>query len=679
MMKSIKTALVLALAMCFGTSYSQYYYNYSLTPGNPGTQNTDDGEFPLGSGLDASWIEILGSGQASAAWSPNQTLPFPFDFNGSAVTAYKVSSSGVLTFDVAAGTAPGYGSISSLPNAGVPDMSVVVGGLEGSGTNDAIVTQTFGSPGNQQHWTLFASYTPTGASLWSYWSIVLEEGTNNIYFVDQRCNGTIALTLGVQIDAATGYQVAGTVDTQGDNLADRSDNYYFAFYPGTRPAEDISGIDVALAPYLVSASAPFTIDGDLVNFGGDQVTSFDLNYSVNGGATVTDPISGTSINTFDVYGYTSPTTWTPAAAGLYTIDVWASSINGNADQNTANDIASVTVEVVDDFTQRTPLYEMFTSSTCGPCVQGNIDLEELFDNNPDQYTSVKYQMSWPGAGDPYFTDEGQVRRSYYNVSGVPRLEIDGAWDANPNSIPQSAHDDAFARPAFAEIEATYFVSGQTVDISIDVTPIADVSSNNLVLHVAVIEWLTENNQESNGETEFLNVMKKMLPDAGGQSIPALSVGNVQSFTESYTFNGSYRLPNDAADQINHASEHSIEEFTDLSVVVWIQNDGDKDVIQSAYADLATSTEEYTNIAGSKLYPNPTSDLATVMVHTMEAQPLQIEVYNILGGLVISEHYGVTGAGRQTHDLNTQALNNGIYMVRIISGTSVEERKLMIQR
>jgi thiol-disulfide isomerase/thioredoxin len=66
-----------------------------------------------------------------------------------------------------------------------------------------------------------------------------------------------------------------------------------------------------------------------------------------------------------------------------------------------------------------PLFELFTSSTCGPCVEAHEVLDELFENNPNEYASIKYQMNWPGSGDPYYTEEGGVRRDYYNVNSIP--------------------------------------------------------------------------------------------------------------------------------------------------------------------------------------------------------------------------------------------------------------------
>lgn len=60
--------------------------------------------------------------------------------------------------------------------------------------------------------------------------------------------------------------------------------------------------------------------------------------------------------------------------------------------------------------KRTPVYEVFSSSTCPPCKPANDHLVPIFKERKDQIAVVKYQMSWPGTGDPYYTPEGNGRR-----------------------------------------------------------------------------------------------------------------------------------------------------------------------------------------------------------------------------------------------------------------------------
>ena len=53
----------------------------------------------------------------------------------------------------------------------------------------------------------------------------------------------------------------------------------------------------------------------------------------------------------------------------------------------------------------------------------------------DQYSMLKYQMSWPGSCDPYYTLEGGDRRNYYNVNAVPDVILDGnVWQGNSSSL-----------------------------------------------------------------------------------------------------------------------------------------------------------------------------------------------------------------------------------------------------
>ena len=152
---SILFATMLLLTQVNG----QYYYLPSPNNGNPGGLNSDDEYSNTWSG--DGWTSILGPAVATPTWSANQTIPFIFNFNGSQVTDYKVSSTGVLTFSTSATTVPGT-SNAAIPDAAIPDKSICIWGLICSGTNDEIVIKTFGSAPNRQHWIYFPSNTLGG-------------------------------------------------------------------------------------------------------------------------------------------------------------------------------------------------------------------------------------------------------------------------------------------------------------------------------------------------------------------------------------------------------------------------------------------------------------------------------------------------------------------------------------
>ncbi len=677
----MKKIFTLAIGLSLGLmGFSQYYYLPSVTPGNPGGLNMDD-EYP---GASAGWSSIMGT-SASPTWSSSQTIPFTFNFNGAPVTSYSVSSTGVVTFNGSPGTAPGV-TAAALPDASIPDNSICAwGSFQMTGSNDEVLSKTFGSAGSQQHWIFWTSISnPSSTSCWAYWAIVLEEGSDNIYVVDMRNACSVSKSVGIQIDGTTAISVAGSpnVDTQSDTDPTAVDNFYYTFIYGTQPAEDVAGIEMTTNEYNLIANSPFDIEGDLMNMGSATITSMDINYSVDGAPAVTQNVTGLNIATFDTYSFTHGTPWNAPSTGSYTVEVWASNINGNADANTANDIASGTVQVFNNFTQRIPLYETFTSSTCGPCVAGNQNLEGIFatTGNAGKYTSVKYQSSFPGSGDPYCTTESTNRRNYYGINSIPRLEVDGGWDNNASSMTQQLFDDFYAIPSFVDLTATYSVTNQTIQVDVDIDPVETLPSTDLVVHMAVIEYETFNNTGSNGETEFAHVMKKMLPDEDGSPISQLQSGVQQTASQTYTFQGNYRLPNNAGDAINHAIEHSIEEFTDLGVVVWVQDENTAEVYQSAMASLVNGVDnENTQLLTAKIYPNPVQDNATIAFHLNNSADVMVSIYNQFGQLVSHETYTGFGSGRSTVNINTSELANGMYTVVLNSNNERLTKKMTIAK
>jgi hypothetical protein len=655
----------------------QYYYVPGLSNGNPGGLNSDDEYSNTWSG--DGWTSILGPSVASPTWSANQTIPFSFNFNGSPVTEYKVSSTGVLTFTTSASSVPGTTN-AAIPDATIPDKSVCIWGLICSGSNDEIVIKTFGTAPNRQQWIYFPSNTLGGAG-WTYMSIVLEETTDKIYIVEQRnYNNSGTVTAGIQIDGTTAVSIGGSSSYTPlvGNSSSYSDNVYYEFNYGTQPTYDVAGVSMTTFPYLVLGNAPFDVSGEVVNYGSSTITSMDINYSVNGGATVTESLSGLNIAMFDTYSFTHGTGWTPTAIGNYQIDIWASNINGNADMNTTNDLASGNVDVLNSSTQRTPLFETFTSSTCGPCVAGNAQLDVIFSANPNKYTSIKYQMDWPGAGDPYYTDEGGDRKSFYGVSSVPRLEIDGGWDSNPSDLTQQDFDDYYIIPAFTDLAATYSVGGQAVQVDVTIDPLENIPSNNLVVHIAVFEYLTYNNVGSNGEIEFHHVMKKMLPNASGTSIASLQSSVQQTVSKSYNFNGSYVLPADAQTPVNHSTEHTVEEFTDLGVAVWIQDEVTKEIFQSTTGSLVAGiNNQNEQLLSAKVYPNPVTDNATLAFYLKESGDVTIKIHNSLGQEVFESYLNNQSFGRSTTQLNTSELPTGLYTITLITNNERIVKKMQV--
>src|SRR5690606_24089689 len=125
-------------------------------------------------------------------------------------------------------------------------------------------------------------------------------------------------------------------------------------------------------------------------------------------------------------------------------------INGlEADDNPANDTLSKDISIPTHLTYYRPFFEEFTSSTCGPCASFNNSFFNGFiAANEDDITLVKYQMNWPGSGDPYYTAEGGVRRTYYGVNAVPELYVDGKKTGTSSSAVNAAYSLTYGTMAY---------------------------------------------------------------------------------------------------------------------------------------------------------------------------------------------------------------------------------------
>ena len=188
--------------------------------------------------------------------------------------------------------------------------------------------------------------------------------------------------------------------------------------------------------------------------------------------------------------------------------------------------------------------------------------------------------------------------------------------------------------------------------------------------------MTYNNVGSNGETQFSKVMKKMVPSSTGFSLGSLTDGQTVVENFSHTFAGSYRLPSDANSPIDHNSEHSVEDFSNLGVVTWIQDDNSKEILQSTVSVESSVGINENQVTELMVFPNPTENTATVAFSGIEGENVTIELYNLLGELIISESY-TSKSSSDFYNLDVSNVNNGIYNLMFKVGESTSTKKLQI--
>ncbi len=425
---------------------------------------------------------------------------------------------------------------------------------------------------------------------------------------------------------------------------------------------------------------PITINGALSNLGAETVTELQLSYDINGANAVSETFSGLSIDALAEYDYSFAGQWTPSASGTYDIRVWVDSINGNVDSNKVNDTATFTVTIADSLKQRRPVVEVFTSSTCPPCATWNPIIKNATDPlNPNtetgEVTMIKYQQNYPSPGtDPAYTIEAQGRHDYYGVTGIPHLAHDGSYFSDfPGGWNSAALlPERRATWSLIDISGTATYSGNKyyypeLNVHVDVDPYYNVNSFNLKLHVVVVENFIFHQIQTNGETEFHQVMRKMLPNQSGTTIVgSLAPGSVKSFDVSHAFDSTELFVN----------------WENTTVIAFVQDNSTQEILQSSILPIVN--EQNLGLAENQVahsmitYPNPSNGLINVMFRTEEQENVSINVYNVLGEMVYEENLGVQPAGTVQSNIDLTEMNSGIYFVNATVGETIISRKVTLK-
>jgi hypothetical protein len=242
------------------------------------------------------------------------------------------------------------------------------------------------------------------------------------------------------------------------------------------------------------------------------------------------------------------------------------------------------VLVVNAQSPRMVLHEEFTSSTCGPCASVNPGFHNWLVQHPDIYTAIYWHVNWPSPGnDPMYlanTAENSYRVGFYGVSSVPYAVVDGNYFANTGGyLTWNTIQTRSTMSSPFEIHIQHQLNA--AQDSIFVTTLAKCTqavTSSMLAHNVVIEKHIHftNAPGTNGEKDFYNVMKKMLPGKEGTSLPGSFVPgdyNVMKYT--------WKLAN-------------VYTVSELAAVGFIQNSATKEIYQAANSSTDLITMPYNN-------------------------------------------------------------------------------------
>ena len=220
-------------------------------------------------------------------------------------------------------------------------------------------------------------------------------------------------------------------------------------------------------------------------------------------------------------------------------------------------------------TQHVVLGEEFTSTTCPPCFSSSLVLDTLAELHSESFVVIRYHVWWPYPGDdPFYlanVEENSARNEYYDNKGTPNLFLDGIIDGRDfDTIWEQLLLERISRESKIDLTLSNSPNGSQGTVTAQIISCLDFSERNLVIRFVITESEIEYDAP-NGESSFHQVMRDMLPDERGERIvlqPDVKIHIDRDYTVQSGWNSST-----------------------LNIVVFIQDDDTREVLQAASAPL----------------------------------------------------------------------------------------------
>ncbi len=245
----------------------------------------------------------------------------------------------------------------------------------------------------------------------------------------------------------------------------------FTFTVENPPAYDLSVFGSNLYSYVTTGT--FDIDAHVFNGGTTTITSYDLNYMVDGGTVNIHPVT-TSLLNFQTEDVIHSIPLTIASNGVYEIKIWATNLNGgNADLNNSNDTLTKLIEAgpgrpnyIDGYVNTTVTIDQVANSSNQINSPTDLDFHPVLTNNElwvinkDNETSGGSTVTIYDAGDAGQTSLWKRDGNAWHFMSLPTgiaFSQNGNW-ANSPGVFDANHNGgtAFTGPALWSGDMTVY-------------------------------------------------------------------------------------------------------------------------------------------------------------------------------------------------------------------------------
>lgn len=454
---------------------------------------------------------------------------------------------------------------------------------------------------------------------------------------------------------------------------------------GACPAVSVIYQGVLIPEYGILGNNNFS--GSFLNVGTDAVTSFDVQYTVNGMASDVATVSGVNVPQGESYVFTHPTPYEFTELGMQDVTLSISNVNGEHTPD-PNEYTQ-TVNILNYAPTTRILGEEATGTWCGWCVRGHVFMEYMAAAYPDTWIGVAVHNQDPMVVSAYDEGIGQFIGGY--PSGlVNRYDFsrgDNIYDVDPSQF-EEAYDILIDRVVPADVTisgATYDEASNRVSFNVNALFAGNIPGD-FNINAIIIEndvrgtgdgWDQVNYYSGGGngamggyenlpdpvpagDMVYENVARAILGGWNGVA------GQISDATpdEPYSYSFSYTIPAD-------------ENMDNMYLIGVVSNAATGEIINANKVSFETAVkvQNISSLVDFNVFPNPSANEFNIELNLDNPEKISLYVTDFMGRVVDSivdekeiDQYRTT--------VNLENLTPGVYFVNVKTANSINVQKIV---
>ncbi len=519
-----------------------------------------------------------------------------------------------------------------------------------------------------------------------YWEIVDSNGTTIASHGQYQWNITETTDVCVIANDCYTFNWTGgtsntvTVSYNGAQVDQRTATGDYSLFAMGNSCNAVDANLVALDfPGFSMPNTNIDIKGTVRNVGTSPITSFDVDYSVDGGASVgTYSVTGVNLATGDTYQFTHNIPFTQSVEAVYTIAVTVSNVNGGTDANTSNNTLSQNINVTSSQIQRTVMIEQFTTEQCPNCPPALSYLEGLYDiddnaimvsHHSGYYTDFLTtqtdtdMLEFYNAGGSTFAPAGMFDRAYNGLDN----DSDGTndpgpvfWDGDPAGGNRLVAREAV--PAFVDltIAGSYDQSSHQLNCAVSGNFYDNFTNVGVGLFVTEDHIAQQSQAGASAGFEHRYTFRAAVSDRLGDAITT-STNAGDTFYKSYTYTMDASWNYNNLYLVGFVAHMNAGDVNDREIA---------NAVQIKLTDLQPDAVGELDQSLVKIFPNPTQGL----IHLSGVENSSVKVYDVLGQIVVEKDMI-----NDNETINLASFKKGIYFVKIVKGNSFVVKRINLTK